>query len=385
MEFTVPNLLKAVRGSTHFTREAIQESVIRSFYGVPRGFAGIGSAEDREREYKEILQKIGYDIVRYSASASPSCRMGIHTFETVLEPEKSADKRLLSLVERTKSILRRSGFGSVFYKVVLSDNIAEAVREYFPNVSPNEVISWGNLITQNALTPAYPQGILFSYEIEKGAHESFPCLILSPSNPREMTVEIFEILRVRIIHECTHFYLGHTCFSFDSSVSEATGVLETCGYLLGDVIRYLLEESFAHIDTAKFCSNEYFKIMDAGLAPTTNRIVHDELTSQFQRREVKIYMEVRQFIAQFPVLCACVQHGRFGQGKSISAQWTEELRTLGESLLIPIQKMYYHAALLPEAINTVKNVLLKPETLALFYTWKSIDELFNAKWEEWGL
>jgi len=379
LKFTRSDYLQAIRSARYFTEEEIQKSVVSAYckkvHGSTNIYSCLGDVGIKE-EYKKILQELGYNIVRYPARESPS-QTAIITFKTIFEPQNVVDKTGVNLVARTKSILKQSGFGSVFYKVILSDDLTDAVEKYFPNTSPDEVIAWGNMIQHARKLPAYPQGILFPYKVDKEKPGRVPCLILSPSSPPAMTVELLAALRMRIVHECTHFYWERTCFSDDK---EAAGieVLETCGYMMADVIRYLLEESFAHADTAGFNPTVYFKSMEALTRPL-------EVEGDFRRDESKIYCEINQFITYFPVVFACAVHEKIKLGRSIFTQWTEELQTLGEELLSPVGEMYYRAALLPRQMNKVKEIFLAPKRIVLFYTWKRLDELFYAKWREWDL
>jgi len=375
--------LIALRNAHPFTRENIQEHVVRAARHLPREVKLDLPARSREKEYIRVLEDIGYRF------AKPSGRLNflahpeegtIPLFRTKYEvychdnSRGSVDRASLRLVaDRARTVLHDCGFGSVFHSVIVTDDALGAFRWYLPDEPPLRYLKWYYLAAgRGAGMPQdvdpMPQGGLF-----RVGRQNVPLVFLMVPTG-SMSVPVFEGVRAKLIHEIAHYYLSMTLFL--STVDHPyERVLEVAGETLSIFLLDLLDESFAHSDSASIIGSSYFKYVPADL-PSGDTTLNMELSdiAKWARRKTELYWSTAGFMSLFPWAVALVAGGQEEMCQQVLARIDPPLQTAGQVMLPHILGMYERAELGAQAILALVQIL--EEILEYIHAWSSLETLF---------
>lgn len=373
--FTTHDLLTAIREAPSFTKQEIHKAVVsrarekdNSYEGI---LDGISQNQDLSAEYKSILEQMGFSFIKYSPSAAQNrAATTILTFKTDFEmspPVASSSSPkptgLLLLPDEAKCVLKKIGFENIFLKVVLTTDMHGAFQHCFPKSNTAQYLTQFLRKPGKEKTPTL-LGCGFGY-----GKESLPCLVLNISDDT-FEARHLNYLRLRIIHEAIHFYLKYTVM-LEIQELQSLNLLCACGPMIQKVAIHLINESLAHIDTARFCRDAYFEIYSPQHLHLGNTIKQQRGMISKLRPE---HAEAVLFIWNFPVACAYIRCGKVEDGLKIINQFPGLLKTLAQELF-PAVSACYTDEISDNVIYHLVKAFDKAEVVRLFYQLESTDRI----------
>lgn len=378
----VSEFLYCLRYASPFTQTQIRKNLLVVAGLPPPEYDALSEAEQK-RIYIEVLEDMGYTFTEAPDDRTLTYpQQELLTFDTqyFIRPfppatELYTDKELKAQLGYVEQLLGESGFGKMFHSVVLTNDPVCALEDVLEEDSPERYLRWYYRLRDFRRLLDYPAGCLFYHGAAR-----FPVLVISPPSS-ESAGDTLEAIRMRVVHELAHYYLTFTLF-LDGLVPQAEAILELAGKASALFILDLIEESYAHADTAQIIGSEYVSALPH---PTE---LNDEMTplSEGPDGEVGKWLRERMvrffrsgiFDAVFPWAFSLRMHGAVEESRKLVDWMDSPFPAFALGLMEPMERIYKAATLETAGVFELVRVTEVPAHLAHVVTRRAFDTFVAA-------
>lgn len=375
-KFSPSDYLLALRRVKVFNQDNIRRKVVEAAF--PQEETRSWAGEVVREKYLELLASMGYVLEHHRQRTGISDSK--HYISTFKKPEIIKDLSSQDIVDEIapmeaylKSLLKEIGFGHVFRRIVITDNLQTAVKKFWDERRIADDPKWVHLLLPSKIkTPiGVDRGGIVVFDESSG-----PTLFINVNKPAHITLDANRILQMRVVHEIYHFLLHHMLF--DGGASKSLAILEFAGEDIGHYALTLIEESFAHMETARLFPKDYFRLIPPKLKLTDL----DCGQMRWWSKKMVYWALTYSFSIAFPWICTASRFGITEIADRLYTAFPDVFVELGTSLLPPLHECYDQAALVPQCLVEIAQILEQRKFLPYIHAWWSYGEFWTLYKDE---